>query len=100
MGRESVIDIRQWAKRLSLSPEGLWVGSRPSSISYPSEGNHYYLQIEEKSFWFRHRNNCLLKVLRCFPPGEFLLDIGGGNGFVSIFLNKNGIPTVLVEPGL
>jgi hypothetical protein len=99
MSFEPEVDPRQWAENISLSPEGLWVSQKSSAISYPSEGNDYYLRIEEGSFWFKHRNDCLLKVLQQYPPGGVLFDVGGGNGFISRFLGENGSPTILVEPG-
>lgn len=97
---EKTLDIRQYALYVSLSPEEIWTGPPSPALSYPEGGNDFYLQIENKSFWFRHRNQCLLSVFHHFPPGEFLLDVGGGNGFVALFLSQNGFPTAMLEPGL
>ena len=69
-------------------------------IYYPSEGNDMCYSLEENSFWFSHRNNCILEVARKFPPQDIFFDIGGGNGFVSRFLEDNGIATAVLEPGL
>jgi SAM-dependent methyltransferase len=79
--------------------DDLWVAKSKSKISYPDEGNEKCFQIEENSFWFRHRNNCIIEAVKQFPPGGIFFDVGGGNGFVSKELEKNGIETVLVEPG-
>ena len=75
--------VERWSQNLSLSKEGLWISPRVSAVSYPEEGNEDYFQIEEKSFWFQHRNQCLGKVMKRYPPEGLLFDIGGGNGFVS-----------------
>ena len=38
------------------------------AISYPEEGNEACFQIEDQSFWFRHRNDCIRELVRHFPP--------------------------------
>jgi SAM-dependent methyltransferase len=88
-----------WKKQLSLSSEGLWISQQVSPVSYHAEDNENYFRVEADSFWFRHRNDCLLEIFRRFPPPGVLFDIGGGNGFVAFDLNQKGYPTVLLEPG-
>jgi len=68
-------------------------------ISYPEDGHAICRQVEADSFWFRHRNRCLLAALDRFPPGGKLYDVGGGNGFVAHALQEAGHPAALVEPG-
>lgn len=41
----------------------------------------------------------LVELLRQYPPGGWLADIGGGNGFVSLALTRAGYETVIIEPG-
>jgi hypothetical protein len=36
-------------------------------ISYSEEGNEACFQIEDQSFWFRHRNDCIRELVRNFP---------------------------------
>lgn len=87
-------------KATALVPrDGLWVARRASAISYPDAANDAFLAIEDSSYWFRHRLDCLQAVIDQFPPGGDLYDIGGGNGFVAAGLERAGWPTVLVEPG-
>ena len=80
--------------------DGVWFSKSTSKISYPEEGNLTCFQVEDSSFWFRHRNNCILSALINFPPNGLLFDIGGGNGFVSSMLQEHGYEVVLVEPGV
>jgi len=73
----------------------------PCDISYPDEGNSACFIVEDKSFWFRHRNNCIIELVRKFPPFKKkpIFDVGGGNGFVAKGLIDAGWDVVLVEPG-
>ena len=93
------IEIEQIATNLVAMEDGIWSSRNQSRISYPEAGNKLCFQVEENSFWFNHRNNCILEVLSVYPPGGVLFDVGGGNGYVSQILMKSGIDTVLVEPG-
>ncbi len=80
---------------------GFWYSLESQSLSYPSDGNDRCFAVEDASFWFRHRNNCIVSVIRSFPPPEnaTLFDIGGGNGFVALGLSEAGFDVVVVEPG-
>lgn len=53
------------------------------------------------SFWFQHRNACIIELVKRFPPRAKgpIFDIGGGNGFVALALVDAGWDVVLVEPG-
>tara|TARA_B110001452_G_scaffold198329_1_gene168299 strand:+ start:11146 stop:11424 length:279 start_codon:yes stop_codon:yes gene_type:complete len=69
-------------------------------ISYPSEGSNNSFTLENKSFWFKHRNLILEKIIKRFPINGDFADIGGGNGYQLMKiaeinqLNKN----ILIEP--
>lgn len=78
---------------------GVWVPEKHSTISYPEDGNSNFFEIEENSFWFKHRNECLKGIVKNFPPNGLILDVGGGNGFVAKGLNEIGHETFLMEPG-
>jgi hypothetical protein len=73
--------------------------NRESSVSYPMDGNETCFQIEDDSFWFKHRNDCIIAAVKKYSPDKVFFDVGGGNGFVAKGLENNGIQTVLVEPG-
>ena len=74
--------------------------ARTRTDLYPLEGENLH-QIEESSFWFKHRNACIEAAVKCHPPrsGGPIFDVGGGNGFVTLGLIRAGFETVLVEPG-
>ncbi|MBN2729579.1 MAG: hypothetical protein JXR53_10180, partial [Bacteroidales bacterium] len=78
----------------------IWFSKKNSNISYPKVWNSNCFQIELDSFWFNHRNNCIIEAVKLYSPNETFFDIGGGNGFVAKGLQENDIQCVLIEPGI
>ena len=94
------LDLTLFAEGLQQDPDGVWRGRSIEPVSYPATGNTECFALEDSSFWFAHRNACLLALLRRFPAASPFFDIGGGNGFVAAALqSEGGLPVVLVEPG-
>jgi SAM-dependent methyltransferase len=93
------MEITSFFSNLHLK-DGIWFSNNRREISYPSEGNKNCYEIEKDSFWFKHRNNCILEVVKIFSQKEIFFDIGGGNGYVAKALEENGIETILIEPGI
>jgi SAM-dependent methyltransferase len=92
-------DPRTFANNLEPGDDGLWWPRTRSAVDYPDEGNAFCFQVEDGSFWFHHRNACLLAVMARFPPAGTVFDIGGGNGFVARALVTAGHHAIVVEPG-
>ena len=69
------------------------------AISYPSSGHNACLLIEDESFWFRHRNECISALVQRFASGDRFADVGGGNGYVARRLQDDGLDVTLIEPG-
>jgi 2-polyprenyl-3-methyl-5-hydroxy-6-metoxy-1,4-benzoquinol methylase len=69
-------------------------------ISYPAHGNQACAQVEDSSFWFKHRNECISALVGAFVSGSRFADIGGGNGFVARRLQDDGHRVTLIEPGM
>ena len=95
-----MIDLKQISRNLEQSVEGSWRSKAQSAISYPEWGNQACFDVEDSSFWFQHRNVCILEALRQYPPPGPLFDIGGGNGYVSKGLTQAGVKCALIEPGI
>jgi SAM-dependent methyltransferase len=97
----SQFDLASLAPTLEQREPGLWfAGQNRKAISYPAHGNAACLAVEDRSFWFRHRNRIIVELVSRFHrPGVFL-DIGGGNGYVAMALISAGIQCALIEPGL
>jgi hypothetical protein len=79
--------------------DGIYYARNQRPVSYPDNGNDQCHELEENSFWFSHRNNCIGILVEHFSQNRTFWDIGGGNGFVSKHLQNQGIETVLLEPG-
>ncbi len=78
---------------------GFFVAREDGPVSYPDRAHGACFEVESASWWFRHRNRCLTAAIGVYPPGGPILDIGGGNGFVSLALKAAGHDTILLEPG-
>lgn len=95
------VDLHKLAMRVTLDVDGIWRTDCTAPLSYPSDGNASCLAVEENSFWFRHRNRCIVAaVSTAFPASQgFFLDVGAGNGYVARGLMSAGYEVVAVEPG-
>jgi len=94
-----MIALTTISRNLEQTAEGVWCSRSRSPISYPEWGNEACFQVEESSFWFRHRNACIFEAVKLYPPSGPLFDVGGGNGFVAKSMQDAGFEVVLVEPG-
>lgn len=94
-----MIDLAKISRNLDQTPEGHWRSKSATPVSYPDWGNEACFQVEDSSFWFRHRNACILEAVKQYPPPGPFFDVGGGNGFVAKALQDAGLEVVLVEPG-
>ena len=93
-------DFASLASTLTRRDPGIWFSRRVASVSYPASGNAECLTVEERPFWFRHRNGCIVSPVRRYPLKGCFLDIGGGDGFVSNGLTAAGFACALLEPGI
>lgn len=91
--------LAELATGLTLDSRGIWVSSDTGTVSYPEDAHRHCYQLEDKSFWFAHRNNCIMAAIKRFPPPGPVLDIGGGNGYVTRRMLDDGVEAALLEPG-
>lgn len=94
------LDLQSFAPHLCQSAGGWWEPDEVSQVSYPEGGHGCCFDVEDSSFWFQHRNRCILSLLDRFAAPGPLFDIGGGNGCVARAIQETGREVVLVEPGL
>ena len=53
---------------LERGEDGVWYARDREPVSYLEDGNQMCFELEEDSFWFKHRGACLAAVVRRFPP--------------------------------
>ena len=84
-----------------IDQNGIFNCTIDTTISYPDIGNATCFSIEDKSPWFRQRNELIIEIIKRNNLSGNFLDIGGGNGFQSReLMNLELIKEVyLVEPG-
>lgn len=80
--------------------DGIYISEEDTEISFPEDDYETCFQIEDKSFWFKHRNNCIFTVINKYSKDKTIFDIGGGNGFVTKFMQDKGYESYLIEPGI
>lgn len=79
---------------------GIWVSDSLTQISYPDMGSQNAFNLENKSFWFNHRNKIIETIIKRYPIDGDFVDVGGGNGYQLMKIselnpsNKN----ILIEP--
>ena len=87
------------ATNIVKSENGIWKTLSREKIFYTKNGHALIKENEKKSFWFVHRHKCLTQILNNYPV-NIVLDIGGGNGQFSRYLQSINIETALLEPGI
>jgi SAM-dependent methyltransferase len=91
--------IEDYSGTLARNADGIYVAKELHDVSYPTGGHAECFQVEDHSFWFRHRNACIAAMVSRHPFQGTMFDVGGGNGFVSEMLARRGLEVALVEPG-
>ena len=93
------MNFEELSNRFTADEYGIWKSSDNLSVFYPEDGNRAYFQLEDSSFWFQHRNECIISAIKRFPPKGPILDVGGGNGYVARRMIDEGFKAILLEPG-
>ncbi len=91
------MNIPDITHQAQLSPKGYWVVDFVEDISYTENGHNLIQESEDNSFWYAHRLQSLQTLLTHYPTNG-ILDIGGGNGQITKFLQEQNIDAVLLEP--
>ncbi|WP_258101423.1 class I SAM-dependent methyltransferase [Marinoscillum pacificum] len=91
--------VAELASNITLSENKYWVTEEKEKVSYTKNGHELIKESEENSFWFNHRLTCLNELIKLYPI-KHMMDIGGGNGQISEFLQSKHIQTILLEPRL
>lgn len=93
------MEMHEVAPGLKRTANGFWLAPGTVDVSYPDDGNEFCLAVEERSFWFAHRNRAIVAAIRKYRPANGpILDVGAGNGYVTAALQGAGFPTIAIEP--
>jgi SAM-dependent methyltransferase len=92
--------IEEISSKLVKDANGIYSTASSHDVSYAPYGHAQCFLVEDWSFLFIHRNACIAAMMNNYPFKGTLLDIGGGNGYVSQGLVKRGHEVVLIEPGI
>jgi SAM-dependent methyltransferase len=92
------LDLAARASNLVTGADGIWFASGDQDQAYASEDPTDWVEVEDHSFWYRHRNEVVLDTLQRYPPSGWLFEIGAGNGAVAAAAQRAGWPVVAVEP--
>jgi SAM-dependent methyltransferase len=84
-----------------ISSDGvLFTGKPASTINYDDSAHRTLFAVEDRSYWFMHRNSVILAAVEASGFGGGLIaDVGGGNGYTAKMLQDNGYEVALFEPG-
>ncbi len=95
------MNLESLSSKLVQESNGIWTSDvrHQAKIHFPETGYADCFRIEDDSFWFSHRNECIVRALKRYPFDGPFIDIGGGNGAVSARLQSEGIDTAVIEPG-
>ena len=85
--------------QLTQNEHGIYRSKNSSSISYPADGNRNCFLLEDNSYWFKHRNKCITSIIKRYHPAGPVIDVGGGNGYVTRGILDAGFDAILLEPG-
>lgn len=64
------IDLSAISKNLSQNENGIWIANNQREVSYPSDGNQVCFELEDSSFWFRHRNDVFSHLVKTYSPNN------------------------------
>ena len=78
---------------------GIWTTNNTSSYSYRDNGHAFINEVEEDSFWYSHRNRCIIHLLKKYEV-DLIVDVGGGSGLLSQQMARNNIKSILIEPAI
>lgn len=81
--------------------DGLLVSGRATDSAFTDEMQDNLLQVEDGSWWFEYRAKVIITLAKMFFERDAMtIDIGGGNGYTTSVLMKNGFRVGLVEPNI
>jgi SAM-dependent methyltransferase len=98
MSSKDMADLSKITCGLTMSQPGFWTCGEHVDMGFLAEDSTDWVEVEEKSFWYRHRSRCIVATVQKYRPNGMLFEIGAGNGAVTLALQQAGMPVIAVEP--
>jgi SAM-dependent methyltransferase len=92
------LDLSSRASNLAPGADGIWFAAGDVDQGFASEDKTDWVEVEDRSFWYRYRNDVVLDTLSRYPPAGWLFEIGAGNGAVCAAAQAAHWPVVAVDP--
>ncbi len=92
------MNLQELFPNAEYNKRGFWEAQASRNISYTENGHDKIQGSEKNSFWFLHRHKCLSKLV-ADKKNQLILDIGGGNGLFTKYLQDKQNTCILLEPG-
>jgi SAM-dependent methyltransferase len=98
---ERLRDDFGWSiEKHAVHVDGVWMGLGTTlRTAFSATAHQTLLGVEDRSLWFRWRNEVIADVVSRAGAPAALWEIGAGNGAVSRHLETIGVTAVVVEPG-
>lgn len=97
---ENRLECQSCDRVFAVTDDGVMhCGSSPM-LDYPEEARDYFAALEERSFWFRHRNQALQLMLERYCSEKTIWDVGAGNGYQSAWFQAAGYRMIALEPSM
>ena len=90
--------LNERASNLKQTEEHIWIAPGDTDEGFANHDKTDWVSIEERSFWYRHRNQVIKDLVSRYPYEGWLFEIGAGNGTVALALQEAGWPVIAVEP--
>lgn len=81
--------------------EGIWISdcNREISTKFSKQTQDALYALEDTSWWFRYRSKVILMLAeKFFSKKQLILDVGGGNGYITLQMQKKRYRIALLEP--
>lgn len=70
-----------------------------NNISYDDDAHDFLNDVEDNSWWFRHRNRCIETIVCKYSENSVFVEVGAGNGYIARNI-AHKMNVAIFEPGI
>ena len=78
------VQMSQYFSNKFRFDNNIYTLGKSTTVSFPEDGYERCFALEDDSFWFKYRNQCISLAVTRYSKGAVFFDVGGGNGKVCI----------------